>query len=81
MHSVQDEYHIFRAKDNLGILGNGLIITMGLNNNLISKKWKKAMYAITNVSLGDLSKIIKDFERLPYKGYVRKVTKHEPTDS
>ena len=54
---------------------------MGLNNNLISKKWKKAMYAITNVSLGDLSKIIKDFERLPYKGYVRKVTKHEPTDS
>ena len=29
----------------------------------------------------DLSKIIKEFEKLPYKGYVRKRTKHEPTDS
>ena len=29
----------------------------------------------------DISKIIKEFEKLPYKGYVRKRTKHEPTDS
>ena len=29
----------------------------------------------------DLSKIIKDFEKLPYKGYVQKRPKHEPTDS
>ena len=29
----------------------------------------------------DLSKIIKDFEKLPYKGYVHNRPKHEPTDS
>ena len=29
----------------------------------------------------DLSKIIKEFEILTYKGYVRKSTKHEPKDS
>ena len=29
----------------------------------------------------DLSKIIKAFEKLTYKGYVRKSPKHEPTDS
>ena len=29
----------------------------------------------------DLSKIIKEFEKFPYKGYVRKRPKHEPTDS
>ena len=28
----------------------------------------------------DLSKIIKEFERFPYKGYVQKSPKHEPTD-
>ena len=36
---------------------------------------------MTNVSMKDFSKIIKDFERLPYKGYVRKIPKHESTDS
>ena len=29
----------------------------------------------------DLSMIFKEFEKLLYKGYVRKRTKHEPTDS
>ena len=29
----------------------------------------------------DISKIIKEFENLPYKVYVRNSTKHEPTDS
>ena len=29
----------------------------------------------------DLSKIIKDFEKFPYKGSMRKRPKHEPTDS
>ena len=28
-----------------------------------------------------LSKIIKEFEKLPYKGYVRKSPNHEPTYS
>ena len=38
------------------------------------------MYAITNVSTKDITKIIKEFENLPYKGYVRKRPKHEPTN-
>ena len=29
----------------------------------------------------DVSMIIKEFEKLPYKSYVRKSPKHEPTDS
>ena len=33
-------------------------------------KIKKAGYAITIVSLKDISKIIKEFEKLPYEGYV-----------
>ena len=29
----------------------------------------------------DVSKIIKEFEKLPYKGCVQKIPKNEPTDS
>ena len=39
------------------------------------------MFAIINVSIKNISKIINEFEKLPYKGYVRKRTKHEPTES
>ena len=39
------------------------------------------MYAITNVSLKDISNTINEFERLPYEGYVWKRPKNEPTDS
>ena len=42
---------------------------------------KNSRYTITNVSMKDLSNIIKEFEKLPYKGYVRKRLKHEPADS
>ena len=64
----------------LGRLGKGLITSMGLKTILRSKK-KKARYAIGNVSMKDLSNIIKGFERFPYKGYVRNIPNHEPTDS
>ena len=47
----------------------------------MSKKKKKSRYAINNFSTKDLPRIIKDFEILPYKGYVRKRPKHEPSDS
>ena len=33
------------------------------------------------MSLKDISKIIKEFEKFPYEGYVQKRSKHEPTDS
>ena len=65
----------------LGRLRKGLITYLGLKTNVRSKKNKEARYDITNVSIKDISKIIKDFEKLPYKGYVRKRLKHEPTDN
>ena len=42
---------------------------------------QKTRYAIGNVSKKDLSKIIREFEKLPYESYERKRPKHEPTDS
>ena len=40
----------------------------------------KVRYVITTVSMKDISNIIKEFENLPYKSYVRKRPKHETTD-
>ena len=60
------------SKDNLGISGKGLITSLGLKAKVRPKKYKKARYAIGNVSKKDLSKIIREFERLPYESYERK---------
>ena len=68
-------------KDYLGRSGKGLINYMVIKTNVRPKKYKRARYSITNVSMKDLSRIIKDFEKLPYKGYVRKNPKDEPTNS
>ena len=54
---------------------------MFLKTIVRSKKNEKEGYAITNVSMKDLSKIIREFENLPYKGYIWKRPKYEPTDS
>ena len=42
--------------------------------------YKKSRFAIINVSKKDLSKIIREFEKLPYEIYEKKRPKHEPTD-
>ena len=55
--------------------------SLGIKTIISLKKKKKSRYAITNVSKKDISKIIKEFENLPYKGYVQKSSKHVPTDS
>ena len=65
----------------LGISGKGLITSLGIKTDVRSKKKKKARYANTNVSMNDISKIIKEFEKLPYESYVRKRPKHETPDS
>ena len=49
----------------LGRSGKGLITSMDLKTNVRSNKNKKSRYAITNVSMKDISKMIKDFEKLP----------------
>ena len=49
-------------KDYLGWLEKGLITSLGLKTNVRSKKYKKSRYAINNVSMKDISKIINEFE-------------------
>ena len=45
------------------------------------QKYKKARYAIVNVSKKDLSKIIREFNKFDKIPYENKRPKHEPTDS
>ena len=59
----------------------GLIASLGLKTIVRSNKDKKVRYAITNVIMKDLSKMIKKFEKLPHESYMRKRPKHELTDS
>ena len=68
-------------KYNLGRSGKELITYLGLRTNVRSKKCKNPRYTITNFSMKDLSKTIKEFEKITYKGYVRNRSKHETTDS
>ena len=61
--------------------GKGFITSLGFKTNSRPKKYKKARYAIGNVSEKDLSRIIKDFERIEKLPYYKKRPKHKPTDS
>ena len=58
-----------------------MIISLCLKTIVSSKRSKNASCAITNAIMKDISKIIKEFEKFPYNGYVWKRPKHEPTDS
>ena len=58
-----------------------MLAYLGIKTIRNSNKNKKARYSINNVSLKDISKIIKEFEKLSCEGYVRNRSKHEPTDS
>ena len=44
--------------------GKGLVTALDLKTKATSKKYKKARYAIGNVSMKDLSNKIKEFEKL-----------------
>ena len=68
-------------KYNLGISRKGLITSLGLKAKKSQKEYKKARYAIGNVSMKDFLKIIREFGKLSYKSYERTRPKHEPTDS
>ena len=61
------------------ISGKGLITFLGLKAKVRPHKYKKAKYAIGNVSKKDGSKIIREFEKLPYEIYEKNRPKHEPT--
>ena len=57
-----------------------MITSLGFKAKVRPHKCKKARYAIGNISKKNLSKIIKEFEKLPYESYEKKRPKHEPTD-
>ena len=55
-----------------------MIASLGFKSIVRLQKYKKARYAIGNVSKKDLAKIIREFEILPYE---KKRPKHEHNDS
>ena len=63
------------------ISGKGFITSMGFKARVRPHKYKKARYAIGNVSKKDLLKIIREFEKLPYESYEKNRSKNEPNDS
>ena len=69
------------SKGKLEISGKGLVTTLVFNTKVGLSKYKKARYAIRNVSEKDLSKIIKDFEKIGKVTYEKNIPKHEPNTS
>ena len=61
--------------------GKGLITSMGLKAKARPNKYKKARYAIRNVSKKYLSKIIREFDKLTDKRSERRRPKHKPNNS
>ena len=51
------------SKRKLGRSGTGLVTALALKTKVRLKKYKKARYAIRNVSMNCLSNIIKEFEK------------------
>ena len=68
-------------KYNYGRSGKGLIPSLDLKAKARPDKYKKARHVIKKVIKKDLSRIIREFEKLPYEIYERKKPKHEPTES
>ena len=66
-------------KGKLGRSGKGLATALYFKTKVRSKKYKKARYAIGNVSEKDLLKIIKEFEKIGKVPYVKRIPKHDPT--
>ena len=67
--------------DNLERLGKGLIASLDIKAKTRPKKYKKSRYDVGNVSMKDTSNIIREFDKLPYKSYEKRIPKHEPIDS
>ena len=65
----------------LVISGKGSITSLGIKAKESPNKYKRERYAIRNVNKNDLSRIIREFEKLPSESYERKRPKHDPTDS
>ena len=69
------------SKGKLGRSGKGLVTALAFKTKVRLSKYKKARYAIVNVSEKDLLKIIKEFEKIEKLPYDKRIPKHEPTPS
>ena len=69
------------SKGKLEISVKGFITSLGFKIKVRPQEYKKARYAIGNVSKKDLSKIIKEFEKIGKLPYEKKRPKQEPTPS
>ena len=69
------------SKRKLERSGKVLITSMGFKSKVRPQKYKKARYAIGNVSEKEIYKIIKYFEKFEKLPYDKKRPKHEPTES
>ena len=69
------------SKEKLGRSGKGFVTALAFKTKVRSQKYKKSRYAIGNFSEKDLSKIIKEFEKIGRVPYVKRIPKHEPTSS
>ena len=58
-----------------------MVTALDFKTKVRSPKYKKARYAIRNVSEKDLSNIIKEFDKIGKLIYEKKKPKHEPTPS
>ena len=58
-----------------------MVTALALKTKARSKKYKKARYAIENVSMKDLSNKIREFKFFSKVPYVKRIPKHEPTSS
>ena len=72
---------ILEPKDNFGRSEKGLITSLVSRRKQGQRSKIKERCAIRNISKKDLSNIIREFEKLPFKSYDRMRPKHEPTDS
>ena len=57
----------------------GLVTALAFKTKVRSPKYKQARHAIGNVSEKDLSKIIKEFEKIGKLNYEKRIPKHETT--
>ena len=66
------------SKEKLGRSGKGLVTALAFKTKVRSPKYKKARYAIRNVSEKDLSKIIKEIGKIGKLPYEKNMPKHDP---
>ena len=69
------------SKGKLERSGKGLVTSLDFKRKVRSQKYKKARYAIGNISEKELSKNIKNFDKIEKLPYYKKRPKHEPTGS